>query len=170
MQENLTYFHVNRPGCAFMQSDPRRCYSLNRKYIMSKLASETCRKAQTQVDGYRLERRDRNEFDGGIVAFVRSDIPIRRRKDLEMAQTESVLLEVKFNDSKWAILCVYRPPSQSNETFSHDMFQCLDKCSATSGSNKGVKIVPKALSGAIARHSGDGKFYAMPHNEALVGG
>ena len=42
--------------------------------------------------------------------------------------------------------------------------------SATSGSNKGVKIVPKALSGAIAWHSGDGKFYAMPHNEALVGG
>ena len=35
---------------------------------------------------------------------------------------------------------------------------------------KRVKIVPKALSGAIARHSGDGKFYAMPHNEALVGG
>ena len=42
--------------------------------------------------------------------------------------------------------------------------------SGTSGSNKGVKIVRKALSGAIARHSGDGKFYAMPHNEALVGG
>ena len=42
--------------------------------------------------------------------------------------------------------------------------------SATSGSNKGVKIVLKALSGAIARHSGDGKIYTMPHNEALVGG
>ena len=42
--------------------------------------------------------------------------------------------------------------------------------SATSGSNKGVKIVRKALSGAIAQHSGEGKFYAMPHNEALVGG
>ena len=41
---------------------------------------------------------------------------------------------------------------------------------ATSGSNKGVKIVRKALSGAIARHSGDGKFYAIPQNEALVGG
>ena len=39
--------------------------------------------------------------------------------------------------------------------------------SATSGSNKGVW---KALSGAIAWHSGDGKIYAMPHNEALVGG
>ena len=42
--------------------------------------------------------------------------------------------------------------------------------SATSGSNKGVKIVWKALSGAIVRHSGNEKFYAMPHNEALVGG
>ena len=42
--------------------------------------------------------------------------------------------------------------------------------SATSGSNKGVKIVRKALSGAIAQHLGDGKFYAMPRNEALVRG
>ena len=42
--------------------------------------------------------------------------------------------------------------------------------SATSGSKKGVKIVRKALSGAIAPHSGDGKIYAMHHNEALVGG
>ena len=42
--------------------------------------------------------------------------------------------------------------------------------SATSGSNKGVKIVRKALSRAIAWHSGDGKFYAMPQIEALVGG
>ena len=76
-----------------------------------------------------MERRDRNEFGGGIVAFARSDIPFWRHKDLEMAQTESVLLEVIINDSKWAILCVHRPPSQSNETFSHDMFKCLDKCS-----------------------------------------
>ena len=42
--------------------------------------------------------------------------------------------------------------------------------SATSCSNKGVKIARKALSGAIARHSGDGKIDAMPHNEALAGG
>ena len=42
--------------------------------------------------------------------------------------------------------------------------------SATSGSNKGVKIVRKSLSGAIARHSRHGKFNAMPHNEALVRG
>ena len=47
---------------------------------------------------------------------------------------------------------------------------CAKFLQPTSGSNKGVKIVRKALSEAIARHLGDGKFYAMPHNEALVRG
>ena len=28
----------------------------------------------------------------------------------------------------------------------------------------------ESLSGTITRHSGEGKIYAMPHNEALVGG
>ena len=71
-----------------------------------------------------------------------------------------------------------RPSQKAPETLLQSDEQCpgaplshLRKIpSATSGSNKGVKIVRKALSGAIARHSGDGKFYAMPHNEALVGG
>ena len=75
-----------------------------------------------------------------------------------------------------------RPSWKPRNLLQSDVLQSDEQCpgaplshlrkipSATSGSNKGVKIVPKALSGAIARHSGDGKFYAMPHNEALVGG
>ena len=82
-----------------------------------------------QVEGYWLERRDRNGYGGGIAAFVRTDIPARRRKDLEMTQTESIFYEVNINDSKWAFICVYRPPSQSNETFSQELFKSLDKCS-----------------------------------------
>ena len=61
-------------------------------------------------------------------------------------------------------------PSRDEQCPGAPLSHLLKIPSATSGSNKGVKIVPKALSGAIARHSGDGKFYAMPHNEALVGG
>ena len=60
---------------------------------------------------------------------------------------------------------------QSDEQCPGAPFSHLRKISsATSGSNKRVKIVQKALSGAIAWHSGDAKFYAMPHNEALVRG
>ena len=82
-----------------------------------------------QVEGYRLERRDRNEFGGGVAAFVRTDIPARRRKDLEMQQTESIYYEVNINEIKWAVLCIYRPPSQSNDIFSQELLKCLDKCS-----------------------------------------
>ena len=66
---------------------------------------------------------------GGVVAFVRTDMPARRRKDLEMQQTESIVYEVTINESKWAFMCINRPPSQSNETFSQELFKCLDKCS-----------------------------------------
>ena len=82
-----------------------------------------------QVEGYRLERRDRSEFGGGVAAFVRTDIPARRRKDLEMHQTESIFYEVNIHEIKWAFLCIYRPPSQSNDIFSQELFKCLDKCS-----------------------------------------
>ena len=41
--------------------------------------------------------------------------------------------------------------------------------SATSGSNKGVKIVRKPFRGYCSALGGR-KIYAMPHNEALVGG
>ena len=41
--------------------------------------------------------------------------------------------------------------------------------SATSGSNKGVKIMGKALSGGYCSALGGRKIYAMPHNEALSG-
>ena len=50
-----------------------------------------------QVEGYRLERRERNAYGGGIAAFIRPDIPAKRRRDLETTQTESIIYEVNIN-------------------------------------------------------------------------
>ncbi|XP_060558789.1 uncharacterized protein LOC132719067 [Ruditapes philippinarum] len=41
-----------------------------------------------------FQRRDRTSFGGGIAAFIRSDIPARRRKDLEHELIESIYLEI----------------------------------------------------------------------------
>ena len=46
-----------------------------------------------------------------------------------MQQTESIFYEVNINEIKWAFLCIYRPPSQSNDIFSQELVKCLDKCS-----------------------------------------
>ena len=68
------------------------------------------------MSGYKLERQDRNSRGGGIAAFIRAEIPARRRRDLESKHLENILFEVILN-SKWAISCVYRPPNMNNCEF-----------------------------------------------------
>ena len=66
----------------------------------------------------KLERRDRDVHGGGLAAFIRTDIPARRRHDLECKNLENIIYEVTLNKTKWSILCVYRPPSMSGKKFS----------------------------------------------------
>ncbi|KAL4227059.1 hypothetical protein ACF0H5_015033 [Mactra antiquata] len=77
--------------------------------------------------GYKLERRDRNSFGGGIAAFIRADIPARRRKDLEIVDTETLCFEIILNKTKWLICFVYRPPSMPHLDFFNSMIPCVDK-------------------------------------------
>ena len=73
------------------------------------------------VPGYKLERRDRNLQGGGVAAFIRSDIPGRRRKDLESQNLENITLEVTLNKTNWCFLCIYRPPDFPDELFGNDL-------------------------------------------------
>ena len=66
---------------------------------------------------------------GRFNAFVRTDIPAKRQKDLEMRETESIFYDVNINGTKWGLICVYMPPSQSNEVFSQEISKSLDRCS-----------------------------------------
>ncbi|KAH3875888.1 hypothetical protein DPMN_039170 [Dreissena polymorpha] len=43
---------------------------------------------------YKLERQDRNSRGGGIAAFIRAEIPARRRRDLESKHLENILFEI----------------------------------------------------------------------------
>ena len=44
--------------------------------------------AQFSIDGYRTFRKDRNQHGGGLLVHVRSDIPCRQIKTLEMTNIE----------------------------------------------------------------------------------
>ena len=46
--------------------------------------------AQFQVPGFKHYRVDRNAHGGGIAAYIRSDLPHRRRPDLESMATAPV--------------------------------------------------------------------------------
>ena len=71
--------------------------------------------AQFKVDGFRNPpfRADRNGRGGGIIAYIRSDIPNRRRYDIEKHienQIESLALEITIRKEKWLFLGFYKPP------------------------------------------------------------
>ena len=73
--------------------------------------------AQFSVHGFRDPpfRADRNKNGGGLIAYIRSDIPNRRRYDIEKymveyGKIESIALEVTIRTEKWLFLCFYKPP------------------------------------------------------------
>ena len=49
--------------------------------------------AQFECDGFKMYRRDRTMDGGGLMCYVRSDIPQRRRNEFEGSSIESPVIE-----------------------------------------------------------------------------
>jgi hypothetical protein len=47
----------------------------------------------------------------------------------ECKEIESIFTEIDFNDKKWLICGVYRPPSMKDDKFIEDFTNTLDKAS-----------------------------------------
>ena len=64
-----------------------------------------------QQPGYRTIRRDRTKGAGGLIAFVREDLPVCRRRNLEPESVESLCLDVMDSRKARFIVCAcYRSP------------------------------------------------------------
>ena len=62
---------------------------------------------------YRIIRKDRTRNGGGIMAYVRSNITVVRRRKFEPANIESLSLDVKGNNGVYFMICAcYRSPSK----------------------------------------------------------
>ena len=69
--------------------------------------------AQFMVDGFSLYRADRNIHGGGIMCYVKSDIPHRLRTDISFNGNgiEMITIQLKFKDESVFISIMYRPPT-----------------------------------------------------------
>ena len=86
--------------------------------------------AQFDVPNYRSFRKDRTGRGGGILTYVRSDLPTRQHPDLELQHVECITIETTVCGRKWAIVCVYRPPSMLNASFIDDFTTGIDNVHA----------------------------------------
>ena len=77
------------------------------------------------IDGFSSPfRLDRNQKGGGILIYVRGDIPSKLSiKHSFPNGIEGLFVEINVRKSKWLLFGTYHPPSQNDQYY----FDCLDK-------------------------------------------
>ena len=81
------------------------------------------------VDGYTIPYRlDRDKNGGGVLVFVREDIPSKILQGHVLPGDMEVLpIEINLSKTKFLLLAAYHPPSQCDEYFFDNVSEVLDK-------------------------------------------
>ena len=84
--------------------------------------------AQLLIDGFgKPFRLDRNAYGGGLLIYVRSDIPCKQLNKNEFSNNiEGIFVEINFRKSKCLILGTYHPPSQNKTFYFRNIGRALD--------------------------------------------
>ena len=105
---------------------------LNRKCVDYMAISETklddsFPKSQFIIEGYSLYRQDLTSSSGGLIVYVRDDLPHRRMTRVEINRDcfESLCLELTIGKSKTIFTCIYKHPKVTNELFVKYFFQSV---------------------------------------------
>ena len=70
---------------------------------------------QLLIDGYHPPfRKDRDQFGGGLLCYIRSDIPCRAI-EVNTTALENILIETYINGQKWLIASLYKSPSKVSD-------------------------------------------------------
>lgn len=90
--------------------------------------------AQFNVPGYNSFRQDASATSGGLITWLRNDIPTNRRKDLELMNDniQSLINEIHINKEKWFIISLYRLPNANVQSFCNHVGTIIDKVSCES--------------------------------------
>ena len=75
--------------------------------------------SQFMVDGFsKPYRQDRNRNGGGIMIYIRDDIPSKLlTKHVFPDDIKGLFVELNFRKNEWLLMGAYHPPSQSVATF-----------------------------------------------------
>ena len=97
--------------------------------------------AQFKVTDFSLHRKYRDRHGDGILLYKRSDIPHRRRYDLEPEtphDIDIVIIETRlYRADKWVLVSVYQPPKIKERVFEiifNDICQSIQRESPTGSS------------------------------------
>ena len=84
--------------------------------------------SQFLVTGFSISYRlDRNRNGGGIMIFIRDDIPSKMlTKHVFPDVIEGLFIELNFRKAKWLLFGKYHPPTQSDSYYFNNLDKALD--------------------------------------------
>jgi exonuclease III len=89
---------------------------------------DTFSETSFMIEGFsKPYRRDRNSNGGGILIYVREDIPSKELKQHSFPDDiEGIFVEINLRTSKWLLFGTYHPPNQSDEYYFNKVSNSLD--------------------------------------------
>ncbi|XP_068690306.1 uncharacterized protein [Montipora foliosa] len=110
-----------------LRSTPFDIFAINESKI-----DESIPDNEISIPGYNLIRKDRNRAGGGVVLYIRDNIPFSDRKDLVPSSLEMFCAEINRPHSKSFLVCTwYRPPNSDMDLFNEcEIF--FQRCDADS--------------------------------------
>ena len=92
----------------------------------------TFRDSSFRISGYNKRfRKDRNRNGGGILIFVRDDIPCKELQINFFNEFEVLFVEIKLSHSKWLFVACYHSPSQKDDLVFRKLSNQIDFYSKT---------------------------------------
>ena len=83
---------------------------------------------QFHLNGYKLFRKDRDRFGGGIAFYVNETIPCKTLNTSDIPENiELLLLEISLKSRKWIIIGLYKPPSLNEKYFLENLSNLLNR-------------------------------------------
>ena len=85
---------------------------------------------QFKINGYKMLRKDRDRFGGGLLFYVNEQIPskVLSLESIPM-DTELILLEFTVKIQRWLCVGIYRPPPQNEKYFINHFSKTLGQLS-----------------------------------------
>ena len=82
---------------------------------------------QFHIFGFKVFRRDRNRFGGGLILYINEKIPCRALNDRPtFPNLELIAIEIRQNKRRWLFIGIYKLPSQSDKEFTNRLSSIID--------------------------------------------
>ena len=84
--------------------------------------------SQFMIEGYsKPYRLDRNKHGGGVIIYVREDIPSKLlNKHNFPNEIEGLFIEINLRKTKWLLFGTYHPPNQNDQYYFEHVGRALD--------------------------------------------